>query len=75
MHTLMHLYLEINQQSKIFTMIDIGGTLSGFHPLHGWWETFWNMGNWGQVVAPAAPHDEEGDVRANGRKLVVIIGR
>jgi hypothetical protein len=74
-HTLMHHYRELNRQSKIFTMTDIGGTLSGFHHLHGGWETFWNMGNWGQVIALAAPHDEECDFRANSRKLVVIMGR
>lgn len=73
MRTLMNIYPEINQQSKIFTIIDIGGTLSGFYPLRGGWEAFWNMGNRGQIIALASPHDEEGDFRANGRKLVIIM--
>ncbi|CCX13209.1 Protein of unknown function [Pyronema omphalodes CBS 100304] len=74
-HTLMRLYPEVNNQCKIFALIDISGQFSIFNPLHGAWEIFWQMGNWGKVSAFAAPHDEEDDFRARGRRLVVIMGR
>ncbi|KAI5810326.1 hypothetical protein BZA77DRAFT_297910 [Pyronema omphalodes] len=74
-HTLMNLYPEVNIQCKVFALIDISGQYSIFNPLQGAWEIFWQMGSWGKVSAFAAPHDEEDDFRARGRRLIIIMGR